>query len=152
MTGATRTRSEGVCISVIEWRRVSASRSPLPPPSNITPTRRCARLWRATRAYPSSRGLFNPRRGIHASTVVPSLIAYDVDSLSKIRLDYERDRREEKYLLELTPSSRLGCSDIRIFITKYLFDPRANRNLYKSYNFGNLTSSTMRRSRVLRIY
>lgn len=137
MTGATRTRSEGVCISVIEWRRVSASRSPLPPPSNITPTRRCARLWRATRTYPSSRGLFNPRRGIHASTVVPSLIAYDVDSLSKIRLDYERDRKEEKYLLELTPSSRLGCSDIRIFITKYLFDPRANRNLYKSYNFGD---------------
>lgn len=122
------------------------------PNQTSPPTRRCARLWRATRAYPSSRGLFNPRRGIHASTVVPSLIAYDVDSLSKIRLDYERDRKEEKYLLELTPSSRLGCSDIRIFITKYLFDPRANRNLYKSYNFGNLTSSTMRRSRVLRIY
>lgn len=115
MTGATRTRSEGVCISVIEWRRVSASRSPLPPPSNITPTRRCARLWRATRAYPSSRGLFNPRRGIHASTVVPSLIAYDVDSLSKIRLDYERDRKDLLKRNTYWSLLRVRDSDVRIF-------------------------------------
>lgn len=87
-----------------------------------------ARDFGAPRApTPRAEGLFNPRRGIHASrpTVVPSLIAYDVDSLSKIRLDYERGRRGK-----ILSSSRFGYSDIHRGYSS-LVDPCAKRNLRK---------------------